>query len=367
MPNLLNTGGGSPTGIAVYEGDLLPEAYRGALIHCDAGPNVVRAYCTSPSASAPTGVTKPGEPLPGATDAGAGYKAVATELLKGDDKWFRPSDVCVAPDGSLLVADWYDPGVGGHNMQDKDPGEAKPTDWHHFRGRLYRVAPTGNKPAVPALDLTTAAGQVAALRSPNVARRYLAYTALRAGGAEANKALDDMFRTDPNPRMRARALWLLARSADGKRHVEAALKDKDEDVRIAAFRAARLIKLDVPAVAMAVASDPSLGLAREAAVAMNYEPADKAVPVLVKLAERYDGNDRWYLEALGIGATGKEDAFLTAWSAAHKETSPAAEKLAWRMKKVEPTADAAPATKPTGKTVDARTRTGAPEEGARPF
>ena len=47
------------------------------------------------------------------------------------DNWFRPSDVCVAPDGSLFVADWYDPGVGGHNQQDVD------------RGRIFRVAPPG--------------------------------------------------------------------------------------------------------------------------------------------------------------------------------------------------------------------------------
>ncbi len=37
VPNLYNTGGGSPTGILVYEGDLLPAKYYGALIHCNAG------------------------------------------------------------------------------------------------------------------------------------------------------------------------------------------------------------------------------------------------------------------------------------------------------------------------------------------
>jgi putative membrane-bound dehydrogenase-like protein len=348
VPNMLNTGGGSPTGILVYEGDLLPRKYRGALIHCDAGPNVVRAYVTSPSASAPTEVMKPGEATAeagdkGTTDKGAGYKAEAVELIKGgDDKWFRPSDVTVAPDGSLFVADWYDPGVGGHNMQDKNDGEKNPTDWHHFRGRIYRVAPAGNKPATPKLDVTTTAGQIAGLRSPNLAVRYLAYTALAKGGAEANKALDEMFQKDANPRMRARALWLLARSADGKRHVEAALKDKDQDIRIAAFRAARLIKMDVPAVAATLVNDESMGLLREVAVAMNYEPADKAVPVLTKLAAKYDGKDRWYLEALGIGAQGKEEAFLAAWAKDHKDASPAVtERLAWRMKKADPTAAAA--------------------------
>ena len=46
---------------------------------------------------------------------------------------------------------------------------------------------------------------------------------------------------------------------------------------------------------------------------MNYQPAEKAVPMLVKLANQFDGEDRWYLEAIGIGATGKEEALLAAW------------------------------------------------------
>src|SRR5258705_4728451 len=81
VPNLLVTGGGSPTGICIYEGDLLPEKYRGAIIHCDAGPNVIRAYPVSPS--------------------GAGYKAESVELIKAKDSWFRPSDCCVGPDGAI--------------------------------------------------------------------------------------------------------------------------------------------------------------------------------------------------------------------------------------------------------------------------
>ena len=34
------------------------------------------------------------------------------------DHWFRPDDICVAPDGAVYVADWYDPGVGGHATGD---------------------------------------------------------------------------------------------------------------------------------------------------------------------------------------------------------------------------------------------------------
>ena len=42
VPNLYNTGGGSPTGILVYEGDLLPAKYQGALISLQRGRAVVQ-------------------------------------------------------------------------------------------------------------------------------------------------------------------------------------------------------------------------------------------------------------------------------------------------------------------------------------
>src|SRR6478736_4985584 len=40
VPTMLLTGAGSPTGICVYEGTLLPEIFRNQVIHCDAGPNL---------------------------------------------------------------------------------------------------------------------------------------------------------------------------------------------------------------------------------------------------------------------------------------------------------------------------------------
>ncbi|MCB1122864.1 MAG: dehydrogenase, partial [Verrucomicrobiae bacterium] len=40
VPNFVHTGAGSPTGITVYEGDLLPPIFRNQVIHCDAGPGV---------------------------------------------------------------------------------------------------------------------------------------------------------------------------------------------------------------------------------------------------------------------------------------------------------------------------------------
>ena len=140
VPNLLLTGAGSPTGITVYEGRLLPKIFWDQVIHCDAGPNVCRAYPAKKS--------------------GAGYSAESVDILKGSrDRWFRPADVSVAPDGSLFITDWYDPGVGGHGMRDLG------------RGRVFRVAPPHTKYKVPPVDFKTAAGAVEALKNANFAVR----------------------------------------------------------------------------------------------------------------------------------------------------------------------------------------------------
>ncbi len=111
---------------------------------------------------------------------------MANVLQGARDNWFRPSDVCVAPDGSLIISDWYDPGVGGHRMGDAE------------KGRLFRVATPGSKYSVPKFDVSTAEGAIEALKSPNMAARYLGWQALHAMGDKAEAALTALWK-DANP------------------------------------------------------------------------------------------------------------------------------------------------------------------------
>jgi len=101
-------------------------------------------------------------------------------ILTSSDTWFRPSDVCVGPDGALYVADWND----GRRGRPQHGGR----DLATMTGRVYRVAPPGFKSMPPRLDLKTAKGCVEALQSPNLSARYLAWTALKEMGdkSEAN-------------------------------------------------------------------------------------------------------------------------------------------------------------------------------------
>lgn len=282
VPNLLQTGSGSPTGILFYEGNLLPEVFQQQMIHCEPGHQVVRAYPVKKS--------------------GAGYTAEIVNIMKSKDKWFRPSDVCAAPDGSLLIADWYDPGVGGHKMGDVD------------RGRIYRIAPPGTKYQTPKLDLSSPETAATALSSPNLSTRYLAWRKLRDWGLEAEPALQKLWSGEA-PHMRARALWLLTRIGKTSEYLQAAVSDANPDIRITGLRAARqLDPKNLGGYLQKLQNDSAPEVRREVAIALRYFPDEATgAKIWTNLARQYDGEDRWYLEALGIGADTHADRFFKAW------------------------------------------------------
>jgi hypothetical protein len=240
----------------------------------------------------------------------------------------------VGPDGAIYVCDWYDPGVGGHATG--DTGTAKHgNDWHQMHGRVYRIAPENFTPSAPKLDLASVPGQLAALDSPNVATRYLGYTKL-AGSLDnpaVVDALKQQFKTAKHDWLRARALWLLARTRNGSEFVKEGLTDKDAAIRVTSLRAARRIKLDVTQFADKVLNDPAPAMWRELCIALQFDQSAKALPLIVKLADKYNGTDRWYLEAVGIAANGREKEVLAAWEKEHQnKDAKNNEGIAWRLK-----------------------------------
>ena len=303
VPNLLQTGAGAPTGILVYEGNLLPEVFHNQLIHSDALLNVVRSYPVEKS--------------------GAGYTAKIENIAEGIyDKWFRPSDVGVAPDGSLFVADWYDPGVGGHQVMDLE------------KGRVFRIAPPNSKYIITPPKLETPEDAVKALENSNLATRYLAWQKLHEWGEKSIPALEEMYKSE-NPRFQARALWLLSKlPGKGMHYIEDALKDKNEDIRITAIRAAKELPGDIIPVIQQVVNDPSAQVRRVAVVALYHNHSAAAPALWAQLAEKYDGKDRWYLEALGIGADHQWDSFLPAWQQkmGNEWNSSAGRDIIWRSR-----------------------------------
>jgi putative heme-binding domain-containing protein len=111
----------------------------------------------------------------------------------------------------------------------------------------------------------------------------------------------------PDHVLRARALFQLGRlGGEGQKHVRAALSEPDPDIRVVAIRSLKQNGADLIVVAKLLATDPSPQVRRELLLSLRDADPAKASDVLVKLANQYDGHDRYYLEAIGIAFRGRE-------------------------------------------------------------
>ena len=286
VPATLVTGFGSPCGIYFYEGDAFGEHFKNAPLHADAGPREVRIYRHERS--------------------GAGMSATSEVFMTSTtDNYFRPDDVCAAPDGSLYVSDWYDGGVGGHAYNNPD------------QGRIFVLRPRGKKLARIGKPgpYKTVAEAIEGLKNPNLATQYLARERLLAEGQRATGALKSLLNaTDGNHR--ARALWVLDRiGGEARRQVAEQLASAEDTFRALAVRILRRHGEEYSDAILALASDSSAEVRREVLLAIRKLPQQKATEVLVKLASAYDGQDRYLLEAINVAAEGRKAELFAALGA----------------------------------------------------
>jgi putative membrane-bound dehydrogenase-like protein len=320
-----NSGAGAPAGIVRYESDLLGAGYRGLLLSADAGRNVVFGY--HPKAQGAGFALERSDFLTSLAAPNTNY--IWNRVDPDRRKWFRPSDVAVGPDGAIYVADWFDPIVGGHQMNDR-----------RGYGRIYRITPKGRTLTTPSIDLNTTDGQIQALLSPAVNVRASGFAALKAAGAAAVTAVKKVL-ADSSPFHRARAIWLLAELGPaGLREVELRLADRDPQIRLTAFRALRKVKGNVLSEARRLSGDSSAAVRREVALSLRGVPLEHSREIFLKLADAYDGADRWYLEALGTAASGHERALYAALISSLRQRDPLRwdermAALAWRLHPVD--------------------------------
>lgn len=116
-----------PQTFCIYEGGTFPDLYRGNIVAANALHN--RVWASQMFNDGSTYRTKDHPPI-----------------VTTSDKWFRPVDVKVGPDGAVYIADWYDT-----RLTHVDPRD----NWHKTSGRLYRLQRTTGDPLAPAdLDLS---------------------------------------------------------------------------------------------------------------------------------------------------------------------------------------------------------------------
>ncbi len=279
-------GSGAPTGIERYENGRLGKAYRGMLLVGEAGRNLIWGYhperkgagfTLTPSRFTFLEAKSPSEHVP-------------------PTRRFRPSDVAVGADGTIYVADWYDPFSGGHLYKEKEAF-----------GAIYRVKPEGENPKTPEIDLQTTGGQLKALKSPVKNVRYAGFVRLREKGDQVVPEVRSLLDHD-NRFIAARAIWLMAQLGEtGRNRVRQLLDAGKPSIRMTAFRALRRAGNNIIELAQKMVDDPSIAVRREVALALRDVPFQTCRDLLRELFRQYEGEDRWYLEALGAAADRKED------------------------------------------------------------
>ena len=135
----------------VYTADLFPAGYRGNNFVCDPANNLVHREILEPSGSV--------------------FKARRVdkecEFLASTDNWFRPVQLTLGPDGAMYVLDFYRE-VIETPLSLPDDIKQKLNLESRGRGRIWRVAPTGFRPArMPELGRFTTARLAEALTHPN--------------------------------------------------------------------------------------------------------------------------------------------------------------------------------------------------------
>ncbi len=95
----------------IYEGGTLPKSFDNRIIAANALHNRVWTSEILPDTST--------------------FRTVDLEpILETTDRWFRPVDVKVGPDGAVYMCDWYD-----SRLSHVDPRDT----WHKASGRVYRL------------------------------------------------------------------------------------------------------------------------------------------------------------------------------------------------------------------------------------
>ncbi len=271
VPNVLELDLGESGGLTIYEGNLLPPRLQNQIFHCLSDVGRVVAFSATP--------------------ADSGFTAERVDLIRSAaDSPFHPVDLSIAPDGSILVSDRGD---------------------STSEGGVYRLAPTGIAYSRTSYDFETAEGAMEALKSPNRSARFRGWAALVTAG---EKNVPGVLLTHSDARFRARGLWLFA-ALPGKAREAIALAglDPDENIRAMALRIARAKGISVLTTVRALLEDPSPKVQRECAITLHDQEGQLADQLWTELALRYEREDRWFLEALGIGAGTFWDSRMAAW------------------------------------------------------
>ncbi|MBI3207853.1 MAG: c-type cytochrome [Candidatus Solibacter usitatus] len=273
-------------GGTVYNGDALPESYRGNLFTGDVSGNLVRQDILTPA-----GLSVSARPV-----------RENVEFLASTDSWFRPACFANAPDGNLYMMDMYRQTIETPLSIPEDIQKRLKLDFYRGddMGRIYRISakePTVKRGLKVNLGKMSASELVRELANRNGWHRQTAQRLLverQDKSAEAD--LREMAYRHDSPLARLHAYWTLEgigvlREAD----VVTALKDQHAGIREHAVRFSESIPA-TPVLERALLeklNDAEPRVRYQLAYTMGNYKSAQAKSAVVELAAK-NGADQWF-------------------------------------------------------------------------
>ena len=188
----------SASGITFYGGGLFPQTFDSVTFVAEPVSNLVHADWIREK---------------GATFA-ASRVYPEKEFLASTDAWFRPVNMYVGPDGALYVVDYYRQIIEHPEWMAEEVVKSGALYNGTDKGRIYRITPTGTKPATwpNSLRLGDATNEqlVEKLADPNSWwRRNAQRLLLDRQPKDISAALERMAANSGSPEGRLHALWTL--------------------------------------------------------------------------------------------------------------------------------------------------------------
>jgi putative heme-binding domain-containing protein len=214
---------------------------------------------------------------------GSSYKAKEQpDFLRCDDKWFRPVDIKLAPDGSMYVADFYNRIIGHYEVPLTHPGRDRE------RGRIWRISYEGAHKPMPDLTKASTDQLIDLLKDENLQVRIRATNRLDASAVEKLKALD------ATATQKAHGLWVLERhGALDEARVKKLAADGDRLVRVHVLKALAERKdwTYEAALAREKLADEDPFVKRAAAEALSLHPSGDNLQPLLDLWSKTAADD----------------------------------------------------------------------------
>ncbi|MEI7701559.1 MAG: HEAT repeat domain-containing protein, partial [Planctomycetia bacterium] len=271
-----------------------------------------------------------GMPRFSVSDSGGGYNGARLknadgspdDLIRSDDKHFRPADPQIGPDGALWFGDWANALVGHMQYSQRDPNR------DHTRGRIYRLV----YPSRPLVKPVTQFGKSEAeildqLREYEWRTRYRARRELH--GRPSDKVLPavaawvrSIKADDPEfDRLRTEALWIQqSHHQIDQDLLVSVLNSATPDARAAAAHIIADERLELPmaaAMLTTASKDQHPRVRTEAARGLSFFPTLDAANALLRMADFPE--DYWvdYTVQHALGAN--ESVWRTAYLAGRIE------------------------------------------------